>query len=526
MNDIPALPPGFVIENAPPQGEAVPPLPPGFVLEGQPPGRKPRPGQSYVDWLTELDTYNRSHRASPGEFLNNIDAAVRATARGVPIIGPLADKLDPQPEKDARFAAEHPIANAALPILGGVASMAGLAGIVPRAFGITGPNLASRIGAGTVTGGAIGGVDAAIRSDSDPVTTAIGAGVGALTGGAMPAIGNKIGQWFGMRAARRAVPTGEQIGQAAEDAYRAADRAGLVIQPRSYQSFVYDLAQTAKNAGFNARLHPGIAAALDEAANGIGVAAKPTLRDMDLLRRVINSAGKSLANRDEGRLAGVLSDKLDEYLTRLAPGDIAAGDGNAAINAVMQARGLWSRMKKAEVVEGIFDRAKLAVGANYTSAGMSTALRQQFRALASSWTRNPKLKAQWTKEEQDAILRVVNGAPVENAMRLIGKFAPHGLLSTTLSGGVGYAAGGPLGAAATMGAGEFGKRMADASSRRAAGMVDMIVRSGGALSPVPQVAQPTSEAATRLLQSITLPTLPPLTTRGRVPVNQQARPAR
>lgn len=443
------------------------------------------------------------------------DSPIRSIASGVPVLGAFADAADPRPEQDARFAAQYPAASKLLPLAGGMAATGLAAGtrLGQALFGVTGANLPARIATGGATGAAIGGVDAGIRNDWDPTSIGIGGTVGGVTGGAIPAIGSKLGKWFGDQPAPRATgPSIQQMEESADALYRAAREAGLTVRPESFSRFTWDLANAAKEAGFNARMHPKIAIALDEASDMMGKVSAPSLREMDILRRLINDAG--LESPDQGRLAGVLVDRLDGYLARLTPADIATGDSAVGVGAITRARELWSRMKKAEQIEGIFERATNAVGARYTQAGMTTALRQQFRQLADGWTRNPRLRNMWTKEEQDAILRVVRGAPLENTMRLLGKFAPRGLLSATLSGGAGYTLAGPVGSAALMAAGEFGERVSSALSRKAAERVDLLVRSGQrSIAPPPRPTRPVDEATTRFLQSVAMPSVPLLASR-------------
>lgn len=62
-----------------------------------------------------------------------------------------------------------------------------------RALGITGKNLLSRTLASAASGTAIGGADAAVRSDGDLTETAKGAGYGFMAGLAGPAIGDAVG---------------------------------------------------------------------------------------------------------------------------------------------------------------------------------------------------------------------------------------------------------------------------------------------------------------------------------------------
>jgi hypothetical protein len=120
-------------------------------------------------------------------------------------------------------------------------------------------------------------------------------------------------------------------------------------------------------------------------------------------------------------------------------------------------------MRKAETLDKIHERALNKVGANYSNAGMQTALRQEFKNLANS----PKM-SRFTKEEQAVIRRIVRGASGENILRYLGKFAPTSPISAMVSMFVG-APGGVVGQAALMGAGTVAR---NASARMGANKVN------------------------------------------------------
>lgn len=267
-------------------------------------------------------------------------------------------------------------------------------------------------------------------------------------------------------------PATEELKTMAQAAYKRADDAGLVVAAPSLKRMAVGATVAAKRAGIDPDLHPKATAVLRRLVEQ-GDAAQPmTLREMDTLRQVVKDAAAS-PDPGERRIAQILIGRLDEYMDKLKPSDVVSGDAKAAVNSVREARSLWSRLRKAEVIDEIFEKAQNAVGANYTSAGLETALRQKFRALAD----NQKKMRMFTKEEQGAIRRVVRGGPVENIVRLIGKMAPRGVISGGFNIGVGATMGPVAGIASTV-VGEVARRKASTMTQKNAERVSEMVRRG------------------------------------------------
>ncbi len=159
--------------------------------------------------------------------------------------------------------------------------------------------------------------------------------------------------------------------------------------------------------------------------------------------------------------------------------DVLSGDPQAAMNDLLKARSLWSRMEKADVIDQVFEKARNAVGANYTAAGMQTALRQQFRQIAN----NPKRFGQFNAEEKEMILKIVRGGKTENFMRLVGKLAPRGNISTAIMGGAIYAD--PSVGIPAWGAAEGSKLISQRAGNKNIAKLDEMVRRGAPLAQPP-----------------------------------------
>jgi hypothetical protein len=122
--------------------------------------------------------------------------------------------------------------------------------------------------------------------------------------------------------------------------------------------------------------------------------------------------------------------------------DLLNAGPKETIDALKQARDLWSRASQAQLIQQQIDKAGIKASANYSQSGMENALRQQFKSLAL----NDRAMARLTPEVQQAVKDVAKGSPVGNVLRAVGKYAPHGPVATAAGMGLGYTLGGIGGA--------------------------------------------------------------------------------
>lgn len=382
---------------------------------------------------------------------------------------------------DKEAEARSPVANTVGQVAGGVATGGQLQKGGATLLNTASPTTASMVGRGAAEGAIYGGVQGIGTGEGleNRIDRGVaGAGLGALTGGVMGAVGARSAQ----KAADATVPSTEALKRASNAAYDAAEQAGVVVAPQSFNQAADDIAAIARQSGIDKTIHPKATAALARIDEARGQS--PTLKDLDLLRRVVRSAASS-NEADERRIAGIMIDKLDDYIGNLKPADVLAGDPAKATAALGEARDLWSRMRKGEIIEEMIDKAKTSA-ANFSGSGYENALRTQFRQLAN----NTKRMRGFTDAEQEAIQKVARGGPIENAARMLGKFAPRGVVSAALGGGIGFGMGGPIGSAALMGAGEVGRRAATSMTNRNAELAAQLVRSGGNLPQLQQLSAP------------------------------------
>ena len=311
----------------------------------------------------------------------------------------------------------------------------------------------SLMGRGAAEGAAYGGAHGLGRGEGveDRLKGgAIGATTGAATGAGLGAIARGLGGSYNQ-------PTTAAVKAEATAAYKQAEQAGVIVKSAPFAKAVDRIEQKLAKLGADKDLHPAAIAAYKRLKKGSQ--SNQTLEGMEILRRVIGSAAKS-TNEDERMLAMTMMDELDDFVTNLKPSDTMAGPTTKAVTALKRGRRLWRMSKTAEGIEDMVERAGTRAG-QFTGSGFENALRTEFRQLAL----NPKRMRRFTKTEQTFIKKVAQGTPLGNALRYLGKFAPRGIVSTALSGGIGYGMGGELGMMGALMGGEIGRAGATAVTR-------------------------------------------------------------
>lgn len=179
---------------------------------------------------------------SDTDALSKTRVAAGGLLNGIPVVGPLirggverAAALTLAPFSDKNYGeiletiqkgseaeqAANPKLDLAANLTGAVAGTVPLVMAVPAAFGAGSGNLLARSGASMLTGGALSGADAAVRSGGDPRATAKGAGWGAGLGIFAPVVGDLVGA--GVRAAASRVGSGTTAAQRAFGRAAGAD---------------------------------------------------------------------------------------------------------------------------------------------------------------------------------------------------------------------------------------------------------------------------------------------------------------
>ncbi len=262
-------------------------------------------------------------------------------------------------------------------------------------------------------------------------------------------------------------PTIEELTTAKNAAYKAAEDTGVVISRDALNRLKGNVFSDRKKEGIDSTLHPKATAA---AKRILGTKGQLSLSEIETLRKIAGAAAGSIEKAD-ARLGARIIEHIDDFEAGLTQSDVVGGSA-AAGTAFREARALNTTLSKARVIQKIFDDAEVTAGANYTVSGMENALRQQFKALA----KNDKRLRGFSQQEIAAIRKVAMGGPLENALRMIGKFAPNGVVSSMAGMGSVMVAG-PAGMALPA-AGVASKYAATKMTMKNAKNVENIVRSG------------------------------------------------
>lgn len=364
--------------------------------------------------------------------------------------------------------ADQPVASTVGNIAGGMTTAGQL--LKGGATLMRGASTPALIAGGAAEGALYGGASGLGQGEGaeDRLTKAlVSGGIGAATGGAMGAVAGALAK----RGAQASVPSIDEISAASKRAYQTADDAGLILKPEGLQGLSEKVKQDLAEFGYHPQLHPRVGVVLNELDR---VAVEPlTLKGADIVRRIANNARMS-TDPSEREIGRRIVGRVDDYLSNLTPDQVLAGDAKAGSSALKEARELYARSRKAQLIEDVMDAGKRAAEKSGSGSNVDNAIRQK----ADSLLNNRRKIAGFTAAEKEALRAVVKGGPVQNLARLIGKFAPTGVVSAALSGGLGYGLGGPLGLALpAIGAGA--KVMADRATAANTRLVDALIRSGG-----------------------------------------------
>lgn len=384
---------------------------------------------------------------------------------------------------------------------------------VPMAAASKGVTLAGRLGTGGMTGakgllarsalmGAEGAGYGALTAAGNDQDISEGAGYGAV-GGALgnvagEAISAGVGKVAGLFNKKPDIPSVEKLRDMAKSAYDKADNAGVIFNPQGIQRLSTDIKTQLADFGFDPALQPRIMAVinrLDDLSQS-----NVTLKGMDTLRKVANNARLS-QDPSERMIGGRVIEALDDFVENVRPGEVMAGDAQKGAEALKEARELWSRVRKTEMVEGAVEKAELRAASTGAGGNADNATRQNLRRILE---KERGLKP----DERKALETVVRGTPGQNALRLAGKFAPTGVVSGVLSGGAGLGLLGPAGLAIPL-AGAGAKAVADRMTGKNVNKLVEILRAGGNASAtqaapnlVQRLAQSKREALARFLMGI------------------------
>lgn len=242
----------------------------------------------------------------------------------------------------------------------------------------------------------------------------------------------------------KTAPSAEQLAQQSKNLFASARESGVELNAKDFATNMAGIGKELRNEGYDPRLYPKLAVALDEMTQA-GI--PKDFNELSTLRKFIQGAQKS-ADPDERRLATIFKDDFDTYVSNI-PESSVVGGSKEGLKQWKEARDTYSKLSKSEVFTDMLENAQLDKS-KFSMSGIENSLAQQLRQLA----KNDKKMRLFTEEEQEAIKKAAKGGVGQNALRFVGKFAPTSavssipaLLATSVSGPAGLAA-----TAASMGA--------------------------------------------------------------------------
>lgn len=420
-----------------------------------------------------------------GGLLNKLDAATNAAL--APIVEPFLSKgpdtldqptygeryaksLDIQNKRDQKFSTEHPIIDTTAKIAGGVASTAPLVMAAPAAFGVGGAKLLPSMGAGAVTGGALGAADAATRGEDAGQGAMFGAGGGA----AGPLIGKIVGSAVKLGGPAKApIPSTQEIKDAASALYQHPDVKALQIKPAAAAQVADDIGATLLKSGVDDIVAPQTTQII-ERLKVPRFGPTTTIEDIDGARKALGNV-----TPNEMRAAAIARGEIDNYLGKIPQADVLAGDAGKANKILLEARANAAAAFRDEAVKKALSNAEINTAASYSGGNIDNATRQQLKPILKNILKTQNAKTGmfqgWTPEEVLALKSAVLGNPIGNLLRGIGKMGPNGGLMGGLHLAAGFQTGGstlPLSIA-----GLAAKKTADAMTKNSAEALSELLRS-------------------------------------------------
>ena len=269
--------------------------------------------------------------------------------------------------------------------------------------------------------GALSGAGAGTDMKSRTKGAELGAAIGATVGGVTSAGGLGIAKALADRAAIKGAPSVDALRNQAENLYRQAETAGVIIKKSSLGQFAKSLTKDMYDQGITPELHPN---AFDSLKRINGITDHLTLKGAEMERRILqnrvadaSAAARMGKSKDDLRIARMIADKYDDFIENLHPQSTLAGTSSAPAVAILKdARAVYAQKAKGETIQTIIDKAKQ--NSNITT--LEQELRKGFRKLAN----NERGISRFAEEERKAIRDVANGTLTRNTLTTIGRMAP------------------------------------------------------------------------------------------------------
>ena len=171
---------------------------------------------------------------------------------------------------------------------------------------------------------------------------------------------------------RKAAPTVAQLQDQARVFKGAAEGSGLTVKADSYLDMMANMESFAVKNKLDSGMYDKAHSAYKSLVKNLG--GDLDVDDLIIARRHVTEALMS-NDRSDQFAAGRMLDILDDFVNKLTPDDVSTGDPFKVGGNLAQFRSLWSRGKKAELIEKLIEKAGVS------ASGLENGLRTEFRSL-------------------------------------------------------------------------------------------------------------------------------------------------
>lgn len=342
----------------------------------------------------------------------------------------------------------------------GMQALTGASGMAKALPGtVFGQDLARQLPAAAVTGATAEPIAEKTKelTGSDLAAGIAGIGLGALLGSsAGRSVGGLIDR---IDAGKQPVATLDSVRMAAQRAYNSVADKGIMLSDASGLNMVKGV----RNALDDARYLPENAPSVENVLKRFdAVTTRGNLKfdEVDQLRQMANDL-KVDKDPNIRRFGGVMVKEIDDFVARLSPKDVIAGEGgiDEAVKTLTSARKDWRNLSRATTIDDILNTAEIR--AMNPNASESELIRQGFIRLAA----NKEKMRVFNDDEQNAIKAVAKGGSLDPLLSFVAKFDPT-RRNVLGAGAVGAAAYKPEVALPLIGAGVGAEAMQDLLRRR------------------------------------------------------------
>lgn len=305
--------------------------------------------------------------------------------------------------------------------------------------------------------------------------------VGEVTGSPIVGMltGMATGAPFGLGANAPRVSSRDELAARSSAAYAQAEKSGIAFDPTKFNQNMAAVAVDLRKEGYTPTGYPKIEAAFKELTS---TTQPKDFTELQALRKMIANAQTS-TDSTESRLASILKDQFDNYVSNAPASDVIGANTKEGINAWKSARSEYSKMMKGDIFDTILLRADL-------EKNKENSIASQLKQLAN----NKNKMRMFTPSEQAEIRSAARGTNTQKTLQFIGRFAPTNPLALGVLGAGTYDnpfIGAPL-SAATLGS-KYGAAYLRKSSVE---NLANLMRQGNAFRP--QTNMPGAPAATAM----------------------------